>query len=228
MFYYYGRRKQIAHLYPKPKYTHIIEPFAGSAAYALYHSMEYEYQVTLIDKNKDVAEVWQFLLNASKKDILSLPDVQIGEDIRKLSLSSAERKLIGFHINPGSTGPRNIVMKASRWGAGKKYIANNIHRVKNWNFLCDDFTIALNIEATWFIDPPFAIGGRHYTFGEIDYNFLADWCKNRSGQVIVCEAEPANWLPFKYLVGDVGVNNGGLNGSKKRLNLIYEIDNLYH
>jgi len=76
----------------------------------------------LLDKNQDVADVWHYLLAASKNDILSLPDVSVGDDIRNITtLSSAERKLIGFHINPGSTAPRNFVMKASRWAAGKKY-----------------------------------------------------------------------------------------------------------
>lgn len=36
MFYYYGRKKQLAKLYPKPNYSVIIEPFAGSAAYSLF------------------------------------------------------------------------------------------------------------------------------------------------------------------------------------------------
>ena len=36
MFYYYGRKKQIAKYYPEPKYDTIVEPFAGSAAYSLY------------------------------------------------------------------------------------------------------------------------------------------------------------------------------------------------
>lgn len=221
MFYYYGRRKQIAHLYPKPKYDHIIEPFAGSAAYSMHHVGHRDYQVTLIDKNPNVAEVWQYLISASRKDILSLPEVQESDDIRKIeSLSSAERKLIGFHINPGSSHPCNIVMEASRWGAGQKYIADNIHRIKEWEFIHGDYNDAPEVEATWFIDPPFEIGGSHYAFGDIDYKALGEWCQSRVGQIIVCEADPATWLPFEML-GDDGVNNGGLNGGKKRPNLIW-------
>jgi len=91
-------------------------------------------------------------------------------------------------------------------------IANNIHRIKGWEFLQRDYTDAPQIEATWFIDPPFEVGGNHYAFSYVDYNFLAEWSKNRSGQVIVCEA--FTWL------GN-GVNNGGLNGAKKRSNLIW-------
>jgi len=35
MFYYYGRKKQIAKHYPFPNFKAIVEPFAGSAAYSL-------------------------------------------------------------------------------------------------------------------------------------------------------------------------------------------------
>ena len=34
---------------------------------------------------------------------------------------------------------------------------------------------------------------------DIDFNNLADWCKSRTGQVIVCEGANADWLPFKPL-----------------------------
>ena len=56
-------------------------------------------------------------------------------------------------------------------------------------------------EATWFIDPPYQVAGRHYRFGseQLDYARLAKWCRSRPGQVIVCENEGADWLPFRPL-----------------------------
>ena len=33
----------------------------------------------------------------------------------------------------------------------------------------------------------------------IDYNDLAEWCKSRNGQIIVCENTKADWLDFKPL-----------------------------
>src|SRR5690606_2290087 len=56
-----------------------------------------------------------------------------------------------------------------------------------------------NEEATWFIDPPYQFGGEHYieSTKNIDFVKLAEWCKERNGQVIVCENTKATWLPFK-------------------------------
>jgi len=31
----------------------------------------------------------------------------------------------------------------------------------------------------------------------IDFDKLAEWCKERNGQAIVCENTKATWLPFK-------------------------------
>ena len=41
---------------------------------------------------------------------------------------------------------------------------------------------------------------------DIDYSALADWCHSRKGQVIVCENEGADWLPFERLCEQVGAN----------------------
>ena len=59
-----------------------------------------------------------------------------------------------------------------------------------------------NENATWFIDPPYQHGGQYYKFGNKDINFeeLSEWCKNRFGQIVVCENSKATWLPFKPLV----------------------------
>lgn len=56
-------------------------------------------------------------------------------------------------------------------------------------------------EATWFVDPPYQLMGRHYTHGSkgIDFAELGAWCKSRPGQVIACEAAGATWLPFREL-----------------------------
>ena len=33
-----------------------------------------------------------------------------------------------------------------------------------------------------------------------DYEALADWCRSRRGQVIVCENVGADWLPFEPFI----------------------------
>ncbi len=43
-----------------------------------------------------------------------------------------------------------------------------------------------------------AVWGVTYDFGSgaIDFPALGDWCRGRQGQVIVCENDGADWLPF--------------------------------
>jgi 16S rRNA G966 N2-methylase RsmD len=221
LFYYYGRRKQIAHQYPQPQHTHIVEPFAGSAAYSLYWAEKgIDLEVTLIDKSEVVATIWNYLISAKESDIKNLPaTLKTGDNLNDYRLSIAERFLIGFHINPGSAVPKLTVSKASRWEAGRKYILKTLPLVRHWKFIHGEYYAAEASIATWFIDPPFQCGGTHYQHQIHNYDVLGDWVKSRCGQVIVCEAEPATWLPFKDL-GSV-VNNGGLNLAKRRKDLIW-------
>lgn len=220
MFYYYGRRKQIAHLYPEPKYTTIIELFAGSAAYALYWAEKREFDVFLYDKSDTVALIWNYLLSASIADIKNLPSFNVGDNLNNFnSLSEAEKALIGFHINPGSSVPKLTVSKASRWESGRKYIMRMLPLTKHWKFVHDDYQNTPNVVATWFIDPPFQSSGIYYQHQIADYKKLSEWSCSRDGQIIICEADPANWLSFKPL-GSI-VNNGGLNKAKRRIDLVW-------
>ena len=64
MFHYLGRKSdRFAKIYPEPKYNTIIEPFAGSAGYALHH---YSKKVILCENSeanwlpfKPLFEQWQ-------------------------------------------------------------------------------------------------------------------------------------------------------------------------
>lgn len=73
-----------------------------------------------------------------------------------------------------------------------------MHKIKHWEIKLGSYDELENIEATWFIDPPYQFGGEHYRHGTKDLNLkkLAQWCKERNGQVIVCENTKADWLPF--------------------------------
>lgn len=125
--------------------------------------------------------------------------------------------LIGFCINRGSITPKNIVQKWScqvksrpNWASTPYYnltqISQNLNKIKHWKILNQDYKNLENLEATWFIDPPYQFGGEHYiqSNSNINYSDLAEWCKNRKGQVIVCENSKANWLPFVELVKITG------------------------
>jgi hypothetical protein len=199
---YYGTKNRIAKYYPKPEFDTIIEPFAGAAQYSLFGD-NWHKNVYLIDKYEVIARVWQYLIDATEKDILALPDLEIGENVDDFKLLSDEEKwLMGFCINPASACPKKTTSKRSRWNKNKLEIAKNVYKVKHWKVKCDEFKNIKNIKATWYIDPPYKYGGIYYRMNNknIDYQDLAEWCKTRNGQTIVCENTKADWLDFKPLV----------------------------
>ena len=72
MFSYYGSKSKIVDYYPPPKHKKIIGPFAGSARYSLKY---WQNGVLLVDKYEVVYNVWKYLQQASKTDILGLPKI---------------------------------------------------------------------------------------------------------------------------------------------------------
>lgn len=204
MWSYYGTKKKLAKLYQQPVYNKIIEPFAGAAQYSLFAD-NWQKEVVLYDKYKVVADLWSWLIKeASPKDILALPDLNVGDKVTDFNLSNEERYLIGFSINNGSAMPKKSVGKYCNWNKTKLYIAENLFKIKHWQVYNLDYKLISNNEhATYFIDPPYEYGGEWYHSTvcnkHIDYLQLANWCKTRNGQVIVCENSKATWLPFTFL-----------------------------
>ncbi len=210
MFSYYGSKSKIIDLYPSPKYSKIIEPFAGSAQYSLKW---WDREVILIDKYEVIIKVWQFLQLASPVDILGLPKMKIGDDIRKYGLSEGAILLLSFISGGGVNTPKWTVSKFGEYEHGNqnvyKRIANDLPKIKHWIIKLGSFDEVSNQEATWFIDPPYYDGGHKYKYGnrELDYCKLAEWIRSRMGQVIACENTKANWLPFWNLQKIQGVKN---------------------
>jgi len=199
MFSYYGSKSKIVDVYPPPKFDKIIEPFAGSARYSLKY---FEKDIVLIDKYPVIIEVWNYLKNASEKDILKLPRLKRGEKFRdNKQLSEIEKKFYGFITQAGSTGERYSVgtMQGINIDYDLKRIASELYKIRHWKIELGSYEDLKNEDATWFIDPPYMFGGEHYKKGtkDIDFNHLANWCKSRKGQAIVCENTKADWLPFK-------------------------------
>lgn len=193
----------LASKYPSPVHETIIEPFAGSAAYSL-HSDHWERNVILGEINTMVFNIWKYLQSSSQKDILSLPDPEIGTDIRSRysQLLPEELDLIGLHIGIGKPTFRSKVGKFSRWAPGKRYIANNIHKIKNWKINhCHYSDLSVVGDATWFIDPPYQYAGIVYkNYKSINYDHLKDWTLKRKGFLIVCgDYNRDTWLPFEVL-----------------------------
>jgi hypothetical protein len=197
------------HLYPKPKQRLIIEPFAGSARYALKY---FDRDVILIDANPVVIGIWNYLQTASEKDILSLPDTKGGCDLRKFDLTEPQRHLVYFCSTSGgaaSTGYKVRGGSYNRWDTTKPQIAKQLFKIRHWQIIAGDYSKAPDVEATWFVDPPYFKGGHKYKFGNKRLNFsdLKNWCESRKGQTIVCENTSANWLPFIEIAKTQGVKN---------------------
>lgn len=202
MFSYYGSKSKIVNHYPRPKESSIIEPFAGSARYSLKY---FDKEVTICDKYDKIIRIWRYLQQASKNDILSLPDVEYKTDITKFTqLSEEERWLMSYNVVRGSVRPdKRIVQKFCDWNNRDRLrIANDIFKIKHWKIIQLDYEDIPNNKATWFIDPPYEKGGEIYHYGskKIDYDKLGGWCKNRNGHIIVCENDKAKWLPFSKMI----------------------------
>ena len=204
MFSYYGSKSKIVDYYPPPKFNKIIEPFAGSARYALKY---WQKEVLLVDKYDVITDIWTYLINATEKDILNLPEMEKGDNVDDFDLAKVEKQLIGFCINGGSSQPKKTVQEYNTWGTARIEISKNVEKIKHWKIIKDDYINLENVEATWFIDPPYMFGGEYYRHStkHIDFKKLGEWCKSRNGQVIVCENTKANWLPFKPMVSMQGM-----------------------
>ena len=212
LFPFYGGKFMRSALYPLPRHTTISEPFAGSAGYSLrYHSAD----VRLNDADPVLYGLWDFLIRSSASDILHLPLLDHGDDVRDLGICQEARWFIGFWVNPGSAVPKNILSSISKYPPGhpafrksrnwceavRERVASQVHLVSHWKVSNADYRDLPDIEATWFIDPPYQVAGSHYRLGRsgINYEDLARWSLSRRGQQIVCESAGANWLPFRPL-----------------------------
>lgn len=224
-FTYYGGKYRIAPRYPKPEYSRIIEPFCGSAGYALTHNRK---TVLLYDLNERIVGTWKYLIKVSEKEILSLPEVF--DDVRHLKIAQESKWLIGYWCNKGSCEPRNMpstwmksgIRPNSQWGpAIKERIASQLKDIRHWVCELKDYSsLDNNLPSTWFIDPPYsAKAGRLYTYSDIDYDMLSEWCKRRRGQTIVCEMQGALWLPFKPFYTAKGLE--GPKGKKQIKEVIW-------
>lgn len=204
MFSYYGSKAKIAHWYPKPLYPIIVEPFAGAARYSLLYHLERN--VILIEKNPRLVDIWHWLQQATEDEIRALPiPFKRGEFIPKRTpipdiSPKAAKDFLGLMLNQGSHTPKNFIGRFQGCACVSwNKVIERLPIIRNWDIRLGDYQDAPDLEATWFIDPPYS-GQSLYKYGkDIDYGALAAWCRSRKGQVIVCEAAGATWLPFSPL-----------------------------
>jgi len=205
MWGYYGSKSKIIDYYPKPMYNKIIEPFAGTAQYSLKY---FENDVVLVDKYDVIVRLWKWLQQCSKKDILSLPTLEYGQSVDDFTFDCEEAKwLIGFIIVGASTVPKKhpskwkTIIRPNTQDYKLNMIANSLYKIRHWDIRLGDYSDLDNCRATWFIDPPYQVGGEYYKHSNkgINYSELATWCRGREGQVIVCGNTGDSWLDFKPL-----------------------------
>jgi hypothetical protein len=203
-FCYYGGKWRAAPRYPAPIHETIIEPFAGAAGYSCRH---YTKKVILYDLDPLIAGLWHYLIHTPEEEILNLPTTITHLD--DMQLTQEQKWLIGFWVNKAGTTPKKSPSRWMRdglapnswWGdAVKNRIATQLPYIRHWQIHNKPYHQSPNIEATWFIDPPYNNNaGNKYTCKFTDYPALTTFCQSRQGQTIVCEQAGATWLPFQEL-----------------------------
>lgn len=216
---YYGGKWRAAPRYPKPLHATIIEPFAGAAGYSLRYP---DRNVVLVEKYPVVAEIWRYLIGASERELRAIPTVDHVDDL-PAGLPQGARWLVGFAMNAATVSPCKQLSSGRRklrasgrnfegWSEGlRERVAAQVGRIRHWRVIEGDYSQAPDVEATWFVDPPYSNkAGSYYVHSEVDFPALADWCRARKGQVLVCENEGATWAPFQpFATLKPGVNGKG-------------------
>jgi hypothetical protein len=204
MWSYYGSKSKVIRHYPAPKFGKIIEPFAGTAQYALRY---FDRDVLIVDKYDVIVRVWKWLQQCSPTDVLGLPRLKFGETVDQYTFDCIEAKwfvgmiIVGAPTQPKKTASRwKTVIRPNTQNYKLQFAADNLWKIRHWKIEQGDYRDIENVQATWFIDPPYQTGGKYYVHNKVDYAHLAEWSKSRLGEVIVCENTKADWLPFVPLV----------------------------
>jgi len=201
MFYYFGRKGRLAPYYPAPVYDTVIEPFAGSMAYTLHHRPQW---ATGIEIDEAVVRSWEWITNLAPSTIAEIYEPAVGERVNHRWKMMAA----GSH---GTSRAESYLWteRMARDLAKQKRLAarHSTYASRHVQYRLGDYRDAPDVEATWFIDPPYQHVRRGYERDAIDYAELADWCLSRRGQLIVCEQAGADWLPFTPLRGIRGTTN---------------------
>ena len=210
-FPYFGSKRSTAKLYPRPKYSIVIEPFAGAAAYTMHYRPPI---ALLIDADPRVIGLWDRVARISDDTPTPTPP-EIGSrtsDLLYMCMTYSEHASTSKYMSVSKRMVRDWSSVHRRLREAAPYIRSSCAYKKG------TYRSAPDIEATWFIDPPYQHANRRgYAKGasQIDFSDLAAWVMSRRGQVIVCEQSGADWLPFKHLV-DVSTHRGA-----KSIEVIY-------
>lgn len=228
---YYGGKNRAAPLYPAPEHDTVVEPFAGAAGYSCHYPQK---KVVLVDKSPIISGMWQYLVAVREEEVRRLPDIPDGGTVDDLPawVPQEARWVIGFWANSASVHPgkrqsaraRESGQDAPNWNGwgwkARTRIAANVGRIRHWKVICGDYRDAPDVEATWYVDPPYCNrAGSLYPHQPDDFTALGEWCRTRKGLVMVCENEGATWLPFRPLAAIK--SQEGKHGKGKSMEVIW-------
>lgn len=224
-FAYYGAKHGLASKYPRPRHRVIVEPFAGSAAYSVHHAANIDHAI-LIDADARLVELWHEIQGMTEADV----DL-IGKQLEQArfthpllaAMAGSTTMLAVLAGKDRAVTPRML----KDWPCVRSRIIRALPHVKTWDVTHGTYADALNVEATWFIDPPYmqqgTMAGAGYAYSDESINFdhLARWSRSRNGFVMVCEQSPAAWLPFHPFASQA---NGAGTGTVARQEVIWRSD----
>lgn len=192
MFYYFGRKGRLAQCYPTPEFPLVIEPFAGSMAFTLHYKPA---EAIGIEVDPMVCWAWADVTCLTPAEILAIEEPALGTRVDDRWMMMAA----GSH----GTARAKSYLWTDRMSRDlrkqKRFAARHVdYAVAHIDYRWGDYREAPDVEATWFIDPPYQRVRRGYR-SDLDYTELAEWVRSRRGQVIVCEQAGADWLPFEPL-----------------------------
>lgn len=163
----------------------------------------------LNDLDPRTYSIWEFLTSPDAYAIVmdTVPDnVEPGVKISEIIPGSYPGlvEICRAEANQGTQGAKGVHDQVTSMGAKcwkvRRKLLEVIPEVRNWRVTNVNYNDLANVNATWFIDPPYSnAAGTRYRMGSdlIDYSQLGWWCLNRRGQVIVCENAGASWLDFQ-------------------------------
>lgn len=206
-FGYFGAKHGLARYYPPPKYEIVVEPFAGAAGYSCYWARQGKVgHAILVDSDPAVVALWHRLQRMTVDELMQIPLPGAGTMTSDPLIAYGGRQMLAVLHGRSCTVTTRM---HKGWAHARRRIAATLPYIRGWDIGCGDFSTAPDIDATWFIDPPYrkqigttgemTAGGYWYGKAAVDdanYDSIAEWCCDRQGQTIVCEQAPADWLPF--------------------------------